>query len=65
VEEKRIEVGLKRVKGLVETFNSIEKIKDQKGRELLRSSFLGNLEELGVPEMLALPPPKNPHTSKE
>ncbi|ABE62448.1 hypothetical protein Nham_1629 [Nitrobacter hamburgensis X14] len=46
VEEKQAELGLKRVKGLVDTFNSIEKIKDKTGRERLKDSFLNNLEQL-------------------
>ena len=60
VEEKHVDLGLKRVKGLVDTLNSIDKIKDESSRKVLRGAFLDNLEQLSVPEILALPRPKKP-----
>ena len=58
VVEKQVDISLKRVKGLVDTLNSIEKVKDEKSRKALRDSFLQNLDQLDVPGVLALPAPK-------
>lgn len=58
VVEKQVDIGLKRVKGLVDTLNSIEKVKDEQSRKALRDSFLQNLDQLDVPGVLALPAPK-------
>ncbi|WP_147414272.1 hypothetical protein [Sphingomonas gilva] len=55
VEEKQLEIGLKRVSGLVDTLSSIDRLEDVESRTVLRRSLIGNLEGLGAAEMLALP----------
>ena len=58
VDEKQLDLGMKRVKGLVDTLNSIEKVKDESSRRVLKEAFLENLGQLDASEILSLPSPK-------
>lgn len=57
VEEKQLDIGLKRTKGLIDTLSSIDKVKDEQSRKALRATLLDSLQEIGAEDLLALPPP--------
>lgn|GEM_PF-6024203 len=57
VDEKRLEVGLKRVKGAITTINDIEKIKDPDIRDAMKKAFAANFDATDGSQ-LALPSPR-------
>lgn len=57
-DEKRLEIGLKRVKGAITTLNDIEKIKDPDIRAAMKKAFTANLDTVDAKSVLALPGPR-------
>lgn len=58
VEEKRLDIDLKRANGIIDTLAKIDKLKDPVSRDLVRGVLVTRLDELGSPGVPALPPPK-------
>jgi hypothetical protein len=59
VEDKHLDIGLKRIRGAITTVKDIEKINDPDIRASLKSSFITSLQGEGAKNLLALPaPPK-------
>ena len=59
VEEKRLDIDLKRANGVVDTLAKIDKLKDPVSRDLVRSALITRLDELGSPGVPALPSPSS------
>ena len=57
VDDKQLDIGLKRIKGAIDTARDIEKIKDADVRDALKGAFIGNLEVTKAKDVLALPSP--------
>ena len=55
VDEKRVEVGLKRLRGAVTAINDIEKIKDEEMKAAMKKAFSSNIGELGTQGLLEPP----------
>jgi hypothetical protein len=59
VEERKFELEKNKVRGMIEVYQKIEKIKNERVRKIVSEKFDENLRGLGADSGLLLPPPKD------